>query len=192
MSRTRFHRAVTRLLRAAALFACPLAALAGEVSLKLQPGLAVPLPASRSQPLRRRQRSLARGAPRTRALRVDVEFGVGFIGLPMSSAQLSSLSGMSSTYGAGLRLKRPHDQRSFRGTSPWVEAEALYVHAGRLEGAGFAAGAGLAFPFGLARRFWLGPFVRYLEVVQPNRIDLDTHAPSTLFAGMTFEIVLNR
>jgi hypothetical protein len=191
MSRTSVQSALTRLLRAAALWACPFAAQAGEVSLKLQPGLAVPLPASRSQ------RFDVGSAASLQALLglaryVDVEFGVGFVGLPMSSAQLSSLPGVACTYGAGLRLKRPHDQRSFHGASPWVEAEALYVRAGRLGGAGFAAGAGLAFPLGLARKFWLGPFVRYLDVFQPNRLDLDNGASSTLFAGLTFEVVLKR
>jgi hypothetical protein len=190
MSRRRGRLALTRFLRAAALLACPFAAQGGEVSLKLQPGLAVPLSASRSP-----GRDLGSAASLQALLGLgryfDVEFGVGFIGLPMSSAQLSSLSGMASTYGAGLRLKRPHDQRSFHGASPWIEAEALYLHAGRLEGAGFAAGAGLAFPFGLARELWLGPFVRYLDVVQPNRIDLDNRASSTLFAGLTVEVVLN-
>lgn len=186
MSRTR-ARPLARFLRAAALLAIPFAAQAGEVSLKLQPGLAVPLPAPRSQGF-----DLG-GAASLQALLglgryVDVEIGAGFIGLPMSSGRLSSLSGLASTYGAGLRLKRPHDQRSFHGASPWVEAEAIYVQAGRLEGPGFAAGAGLAFPVGHARKFWVGPFVRYLEILQPNRIDPETS--SKLFAGLTFEVVL--
>jgi hypothetical protein len=158
--------------------------------LTLRPALAVPTSASRSQGL-----DLGSAASLQALLGlgryVDVEIGIGFIGLPMSSVQLSSLSGMASTYGAGLRLKRPHDQRSFHGASPWVEAEALYVHAGRLGGAGFAAGAGLAFPLGLAHKFWLGPFVRYLDVFQPSRLDLDNRASSTLFAGLTFEVVLS-
>ena len=75
---------------------------------------------------------------------------------------------LASTYGAGLRLRRPHDLRSFGGASPWLEAEGLDVHAGQLQGAGFAVGAGIAVPIGPARKVWLGPFVRYLDILQPD------------------------
>jgi len=192
MSRTRVHGVLTQFLLAAVLFACPFPAQASEVSLKLEPGLALPLPgASRSQGFNIGSAASVK-ALLGLARYVDLETGVGFIGLPMSSVQLSSLSGMASTYGAGLRLKRPHDQRSFRGASPWIEAEALYVHAGRLEGVGFAMGAGFAFPVGVTRQLWLGPFVRYLDILQPNRTDVENRASPTLFAGLTFEIVVNR
>jgi hypothetical protein len=189
MSLTGVLRALTLLLHATALLAWPLAAQAGDISLQLQPGFAVPLSAP-SQGL-----DIGSAASLQAFLglgrHLDVEIGVGFIGLPMSSAQLSSLSGLASTYGAGLRLRGPRDQRSFLGASPWVDAEALYLRAGRLEGTGFAAGAGLAFPVGGARKFWLGPFVRYLEIVRPDRTDPDHRDLRTLFAGFTFEIVLN-
>lgn len=189
MSHPRVRRALTQLLRIAALLACSSVAQAGDLGLKLQPGLAVPLSEPGARGLR-----LSNAASLQALLGLgryaDLDLGVGFTGLPISSSQPSPLSGMALTYGAGLRLKRPHDQRSFQGASPWVEAEALYVHAGRLSGPGFAASAGVALPLGLARKLWLGPFVRYLEMVRSDGADGESRASRTLSAGLTFEIVL--
>jgi hypothetical protein len=139
--------------------------------------------------LRRRQRSLAPGAPRTRALRrCRVRRRLHWAADVIRPAVFS--------LGHGVDVRRwPTAQAAARsalvhGASPWVEAEGLYVHAGRLGGAGFAVGAGLAFPVGAARKFWLGPFVRYLDVLQPNHLDLDNRALSNLFAGFPFDVVL--
>jgi hypothetical protein len=98
------------------------------------------------------------------------------------------MSGMASTFGLGLRLKRPHDQRSFRGASPWVDVEALSVQGGAGDRRALAVGAGLAFPVGRERSIWLGPFVRYLQVLEPNGAGLDQRSSSGLFAGLTFEL----
>ena len=37
---------------------------------------------------------------------------------------------------------------------------------------GYDIGAGLAFPVGKARTFWIGPFVRYFQIVQPARVEV--------------------
>ncbi len=34
--------------------------------------------------------------------------------------------------------------------------------------------------------------VRYLDVLQPNHLDLDNRASSNLFAGLPLDVVLNR
>jgi hypothetical protein len=34
--------------------------------------------------------------------------------------------------------------------------------------------------------------LRYLDVLQPNHLDLDDRASSNLFAGLPFDVVLNR
>jgi hypothetical protein len=117
---------------------------------------------------------------------LDVSFGAGFMGLPNLSDSNSPMSGMAWTSGAGLRLKRPHDQRSFGGASPWVDAEALTVHGGVGHNRAFAVGAGIAFPIGRGRSIWVGPFLRYLQVIQPN--GADTRAPGGLFACLSVEV----
>lgn len=190
MSHPKVPRALAQLLCTVALLAWPLAARPGDFSLKLQPGLAIPLSEPRLQGF-----NLGSAASLQALLGLgryaDVDLGVGFIGLPISSSQPSPLLGLAVTYGAGLRLKRPHDQRSFHGASPWIEAEALYVDAGRLAGIGLAASAGVAFPLDGARKFWVGPFVRYLDVVRSSRNDLGARDARTLSAGLTCEFVLS-
>jgi hypothetical protein len=117
----------SRCLCAAALAACPLAASAQafSFSLNLEPGGA----------LRGRQGTALHlpGAASLEALLgvgryIDSSFGAGLVGLPDLSDSNSPMSGMASTVGVGLRVKRPHDGRSFGGALPWVDAEAPSGH----------------------------------------------------------------
>jgi hypothetical protein len=185
--RTRTRRAGTRCLCAAALAACPLAASAQRLALSLEPGVALAAQGASAHGLR-----LPSGASLKALLGLgrylDVSIGVGFVGLPDLSDSTSPMSGMASTVGVGLRLKRPHDQRSFLGVSPWVDAEALSVHGRAGDRRALAMGAGLAFPIGRERSIWLGPFVRYLQMLEPSGARLDKHASDGLFAGATFEV----
>jgi hypothetical protein len=77
------------------------------------------------------------------------------------------------------RLKRPHDREPLFGAKPWVDGDAFYVRTGLLDHFGFAAGAGVSFPLGEARSFWLGPFVRYLQIVGQDS--------KTLILGLSLE-----
>lgn len=172
---------------AAALAACPLAASAQALSfsLSLEPGVA----------LRGGQRTALRlpSAASLKALLgvgryVDFSFGAGLVGLPDLSDSNSPMSGMASTVGVGLRVKRPHDARSFGGASPWVDAEALSVHGDAGDRRAVAVGAGIAFPMGRERSVWLGPFVRHLQVVEANGAGRGKRAPDGLFAGVSFEV----
>jgi hypothetical protein len=159
--RRRGWRKGSRCLCAAALAACPLAASAQAISfsLSLEPGVA----------LGGRQGTVLR-LPSAAALKallgvgryLDFSFGAGLVGLPDLSDSNSPISGMASTVGVGLRVKRPHDGRSFGGASPWVDAEALRVQGNAGDRRAVSMGAGIAFPLGRERLMWLGPFVRHL------------------------------
>ena len=175
------------------LLAVPSIARAGDLAVKVEPGLAFPLTQPQSQ------RFGFGGGVNAKLLYgvapyFDVTVGASFVALPTSTNSLSSGTGAAWGYGPGLRLKGRHDSEAFHGASPWVDADALYVRTGALNRFGFAAGAGLAFPLDHARKFWLGPFVRYQQVVgsggayvvdQPS---IDSRDAKVLFVGLSLEM----
>ncbi len=171
---------------ALAVVAFPMAAGAGELGLEVQPGVALPL----SQP--QSQRFDLGGGAAAKLLYglapfLDATAGVSFIGLPRSASSLSSGTATAWGYGGGLRLKRPHDAESLYGMSPWVDADALYIRTGPLNRFGFAAATGLALPIGKARNFWLGPYVRYQQIVGRGDGAVDGRDARVLLAGLSFE-----
>lgn len=118
---------------------------------------------------------------------LDASFGVGFVGLPSLSDSTSSMSGMASMVGVALRLSRPHDLRPFHGASPWVGAEAISVQCSAGDRRAVALAGGLSFPIGRERRIWVGPFVRYLQIMERNGTGLGNRASDGLSAGVAFE-----
>jgi OmpA-OmpF porin, OOP family len=72
--------------------------------------------------------------------------------------------------------------------TPWAEADALYVRTGVLNRPGFAVATGLSTPVGETRAFWVGPFVRYLHVLQRNRATYDNHDAKILSVGISLEM----
>jgi len=142
-------------LAALALLAIPAAARAVDVGLKVEPALALPL----SQPF---------GVDGTGALKgfiglgpwVDAAGTLLILGLPTMAGSLSPESARAWGGGGGLVLRLP-----ISATRPWLDADALFVRTGLLGHFGFAVAAGLSFPLGETRSFWLGPFVRYLQIV---------------------------
>ena len=142
-----------------ALFAFPSTALAFDWGLKLEPGMAA-----------------AAGEPQSRLFGpgfggsikgligigryLDAQAGITYIGLPSRAGAPSDDIGGAWGFGAGMRLKRPHDLA--RGYSPWLDGDSMYVRTGDLNRFGFSVGAGLSAALDEDRRFWLGPFVRYV------------------------------
>jgi outer membrane protein OmpA-like peptidoglycan-associated protein len=167
----------------------PLPAQAGELSLKLEPGFAFPLthPQSRLFDLG--------GSGTIKALYslngyLDVGPSMTFLALATDTS--GGESGRAWAYGATLRVKRPHtapdDDMAF-AISPWADADALYVRTGPLNRFGFAVAAGLAVPIGSARSFWVGPFVRYFQIVQePTRSGFDNRDAKLLSIGVSLEV----
>jgi outer membrane protein OmpA-like peptidoglycan-associated protein len=169
-----------------ALLAAPMAASAQGLSLKVEPGLAFPLTDPQSQRFDRG------GAVATKLIYglnpyLDVTAGLSFLGLPRSPTSLSSGTATAWGYGGGLRLKGARDAEALHGMSPWIDGDALYFRTGPLNRFGFAAATGLAFPLGAARAFWLGPFVRYQQIVGRGDGAVDNRDAKVLLAGLSFE-----
>jgi outer membrane protein OmpA-like peptidoglycan-associated protein len=93
------------------------------------------------------------------------EANAGFLAL--SQGNEGGSVGEAFTLGTGPRLQRPRKD----GWSPWIDADPLYVRTGSLDRFGVTVGAGVAFPLREARDLWLGPYVRYLQVVQDSTSD---------------------
>ena len=160
-------------------------AQAVDVSFKLEPGLAVPLSAPQS-------RIYDVGGSESLKLLfgltpyLDIGPAASFTLLPAAAAQAES--GMVWGLGGGLRLKRPWDSQGFYGISPWVDADFLYMRTGDLNRPGFDAAVGLAVPVGASRSLWIGPFVRYMQTVQPKREGFDNRDAKILILGVSFEV----
>ena len=159
-------------------------ALAFDFGLKIEPALAIPLGSPQSDIYQ------VGGAASVKGLigvgrYVDVMAGFGAVGLPAQAA--SGNAGGAFTAGGGFRLKRPHDAESAMGISPWIDTDALYVRTGDLDRFGWDVGAGLAVPLGKARTYWIGPFVRYLQIGQPDRAGFDNTDAKILMVGLSLE-----
>lgn len=172
---------------AAMLFLVPWNAQAFDFGVKAEAGAAAALTAPQSE------RFAMGGGPSAKAMLgvgryADLTAGAGFVGLPAAPGAASSEVGTAWSFGAGARVKRPHDEVRYYGVSPWVDADALYVRTGPLNRPGFSAGAGLGFPVDDSRRYWIGPFARYLQVLQePDRAGYDNRDLKTLIIGVSFE-----
>lgn len=175
----------------AAVLAFPAPARALDLGLRLDPGFAVPL----SEPQAKR---FDFGA--TMSLKgyvglgryFDAQAGFTFLRLNASNDVAPAEAGEAWSDSLGLRFKRPHDAAAGRAwyyaASPWVDLDGLYVRTGGLDRFGLTAGVGVSVPIDRERNFWVGPFVRYMHIVQPERVGFDNTDASLLLAGVSFEI----
>lgn len=158
---------------------------AGDLSFKLEPGVSIPLSAPQSQIY-----DVGGGQSVKLLLGLTPYLDVGpvasFMLLP--AADPLAESGVVWGLGGGFRLKRPHDAESNGGVSPWFDADLMYVRTGDLNRPGFDAALGLAVPVGDDRMFWVGPFVRYLHVIQPVHEGADNRDAKVLTLGVSFEV----
>jgi outer membrane protein OmpA-like peptidoglycan-associated protein len=106
----------------------------------------------------------------------------------LPSAPSMSTPGTSWAFGGGARLMRAHDAIGFHGASPWVDADLLYVRTGGLDRPGFATAVGLAVPLDDQRRFWLGPYARYSQIIQGERAGFDNRDAKILQLGISLEV----
>ena len=163
---------------ALALFVSGVSAAAPDYSIKLEPGVAVPLSAPQAQIYG------AGFGGSVKALFDITDFlDVG----PSASLVAVSGSGTAVALGGGVRLKRPHDASSLFGLSPWLDADLLYVRTGPLNRAGFDVAVGVSMPLDESRRFWAGPFLRYFQITQPHREGYDNRDAKILTVGISGE-----
>ena len=164
--------------------ASPTLASANDFSVKLEPGLAIPLTAPQSHIYD------VGGGQSIKALfgltpYLDIGPSLSVLILP---AELDGAeSGIAWDFGGGLRLKRPHDAAG-SGLSPWLDFDALYVRTGGLNRPGFDLAAGVSVPVGETRTVWVGPFVRYMQTIQPTRDGFDNRDAKILLLGISFEV----
>jgi len=167
------------------LLASPAAARRPDISLKLEPGFAIPLSAPQSTLYD------VGGSQSLKLLfgltpYLDIGPTASFLMLPASEPLAES--GVVWGLGGGLRLKRPWDARSAYGISPWLDADLLYMRTGALNRPGFDAAVGLAIPTNRTRTFWVGPFVRYLQTFQGERAGFDNRDAKILILGVSLEV----
>lgn len=170
-------------LGAALMLSTSTVAHADGVSIKLEPGVVIPTTAPQSEIYD------VGGGQSLKALfgvtpYLDVGPSASFLFMPASTPLAES--GVAWGLGGGLRLKRPHNQLD-SGTSPWLDADLLYMRTGDLNRLGFDVAVGVAFPFDQAKVFWVGPFVRYQQTFNGDRMGYDTRDSKIILAGLSIE-----
>ena len=175
----------------AALLLLPATASALEIGVRVEPGLAVPLTAPQSTRFGPGGEVSLKGYLGLGRY-FDVQAGVTFVGLGAADGTMPPTIGTAWSNSLGFRLRRPHDAGpalgGFSAASPWIDADASYVNTGGLDRLGLTLGAGVSFPLTTRRNAWLGPFVRYLQIVQPRRAGFDDADARLLFVGLNFEL----
>lgn len=177
-------------LSLAAWLAFPTPAHALDLGLRLEPGLALPLTSPQTERFGLGGSMTLKGYVGLNRY-LDAEIGFNFLRLNPGNATPGE-AGEAWSDSIGFRFKRPHDASPnttwFWAASPWIDADALYVRTGGLDRFGFQAGAGVAFPIDQPRNLWIGPFARYMQIVQEGHAGFDTRDASLLLVGVSIEI----
>jgi outer membrane protein OmpA-like peptidoglycan-associated protein len=156
-------------------------ARAADFSLKLEPGMALAVTDPQSQRFSAGGGVALKGA--WSALRfIDLQATFLFIGLP--AVQANDSTGLAYGLGGGVRVQRPHAAGQF---FPWVDGDALYVRTGALNRFGFTVALGVSFPIGAERRVWIGPFLRYFQIVDPSHDGFDVSDAKIATVGLSGE-----
>jgi outer membrane protein OmpA-like peptidoglycan-associated protein len=164
----------------------PLPTEAGAFTLKLQPGVSFPVAKPQSD------RFHTGGSLALKGLwAINRYWSIGpsltYTALPTAGA--GSDYGTAWAIGPSLVLARPRDLPDSRTQiSPWLDVDAQYVRTGHLNRPGFAVGAGVAMAIGESRAFWLGPFVRYSQIVQGSRSGYDNGDAKIVTVGLSLDI----
>jgi len=159
----------------------------GTFTLKIEPGLAIPLSSPQAHLF-----DVGGGQSVKALFAINPYWDLGpsatFLALP--AADSVSEAGTAWTFGGSVRLKRPHHLGidALTAISPWVDLDALYVRTAELNRPGFALAVGFALPLGADRSFWLGPFVRYLQIIQGTPAGFDNNDARVLSVGLSLEV----
>jgi outer membrane protein OmpA-like peptidoglycan-associated protein len=94
-------------------------------------------------------------------------------------------------FGGGLRLKRPHNVEVadlVEAVSPWVSSDVEYVRTGGLDRVAFSTAVGAAWPTSEDRNLWVGPYARYQNIFQGDKLRFDDRDSRVLTVGLSLEI----
>lgn len=111
---------------------------------------------------------------------------------PNQNYSATGVSGLWA-FGVGARLKRSHsasENTLWASTSPWIDADAQYIRTGDLNRFGYSVGVGLAAPMDNAKHFWLGPYLRWTEVVDGTQFGGNAKLNHTDASIMSFGLEL--
>lgn len=185
-----FLKALGAILVGAGLFCLPSLAQAQEVSLRLEPGVAVPLTDPQDQRF-----NVGWAVAAKPELTLGHYFGVGpsvsYMWLPSRIDGVDN--GTALQLGGFVRVKRPHDELNkgsgFSAISPWIDGDLGYVRTQPLDRLGWSVAAGAAVPTSDSRSLWIGPFVRFNDIHEAyDKTLVDTRNAKTLILGVSFEI----
>lgn len=167
----------------------PQVAQAQEVTLRVEPGVAIPLTDPQAQRF---------GVGGALAIKPELTFfhyvGVGpsvqVIQLPSRIDGVSA--GNAWSYGGFVRVKRPHDELNtgtgLSAISPWIDLDMKFVHTDPLNRFGTSVAVGAQVPTDDKRWLWVGPFARYDLVNQEDgKVGINTNSAKTLILGVSFE-----
>lgn len=181
-------RILTSLGIMAALIAPVTAFAADPVTVSVEPGVAIPLTGPQVD---RFTPGFALTLKPLVGLTPFLDVGVAgsLIALPSKLDNVNVGTGWG--IGPALRVKRPHDEsntgRGLSAVSPWVDGTVQYVRTGPLDRVGLSLAVGAAVPTSDSRWLWVGPFVRYTDIVQGQRVGFDPTDAHVLILGVSFE-----
>lgn len=185
----KFLKTISAVLVGAGLLAAPQLARAQEVTLRVEPGVAIPLTDPQAQRF---------GVGGALALKPELTlFHYVGVGPSVQVMQLpSNVSGVDAgnawSYGGFVRVKRPHDElntgRGWSAVSPWIDTDLKYTRTDGLDRFGAAVAVGAQVPTSDSRWLWVGPFARYDLVNQEDgKTGINTNSAKTLILGVSFE-----
>lgn len=183
-------KALSAILVGAGLFTLPSLAQAQEISLRAEPGVAVPLTDPQDQRFGVGF-AVAVKPELTLAHYIGVGPSVSYMWLPSRVDGVDN--GTALQLGGFARVKRPHDELN-KGTglsaiSPWIDADAGYVRTQPLDRFGWSVGVGASVPTSDSRSLWVGPFARFNDIHEAyDKTNVDTRNAKTLILGISFEI----
>jgi outer membrane protein OmpA-like peptidoglycan-associated protein len=186
----KFSRLTGSLLTIASLLVLAGSAQAQEVTLKLEPGVAVPLTRPQDYHF---DAGVAGQAKLLVSLNQYLAIGPSVSELVLGNGNHTTAVGSAFGVGGGLVLHRPHDHvnntgSGFSAVSPWLDGDLQYIRTGTLDRAGLSLAVGASVPTSDARNLWIGPFVRYQDIVQEKHPGIDGTDAHVLIAGLSFEI----
>jgi outer membrane protein OmpA-like peptidoglycan-associated protein len=158
----------------------------GDLSLRLQPGLAIPVWAPQDQ-------RFLPGVDLAAKVGITVcpwfDFGPSISELVLASNVAGVSPGTATFLGGFARIKRSHQNAStgFAAVSPWIDSDIAYVRTGDLDRFGFDISLGASWPTSSGREVWVGPFIEGKNIFESNHVGLNSNDDHTLIVGLSIE-----